>query len=75
MAIQCFVHFQGEKPYNVGVEVLLSHYVGKDTPIRGFETSGNQFEIILNTQIYERLVFDPGPPATVTYRKILPRMR
>jgi hypothetical protein len=75
MAIPCYVHFQNEKPYNVGVDVLYSHYIGKDRPIRGLESNGKTFEIIFDSQVFERLIFEPGPPATITYRKILPRLR
>jgi hypothetical protein len=75
LAIQCFVHFQDEKPYNVGADVLYSHYVGKDRAIRGFEVNENRFEVIFETQLYERLIFEPGAQPRVTYRKIIPRRR
>jgi hypothetical protein len=75
MAIPCLVQFQDEKPYHVGVDVLFSHYVGKDRSIKGFEVNDKRFEVILGTQIYERLIFEPGPTPSVTYRKIIPRRR
>ena len=75
MAIQCFVHFQDEKPYNVGADVLYSHYVGKDRAIRGCEVNENRVVVIFETQLYERLIFEPGAQPRVTYRKIIPRRR
>jgi hypothetical protein len=74
MAITCFVQFQDEKPYVVGSDVLYSHYVGKERAIKGFEVNGDRFEVIFETQFYERLIFESGPPK-VTYIKMLGRRR
>ena len=74
MSTSFFAQFQQENPYQIGSDVLVSHYI-KTSTIKSVEAFQNRMTIKFDAAGHTCLVVESKSDVTATFRTILPRLR
>lgn len=72
MGFSFFAQFQSEKPYQIGSDVLVSHYI-KQNKIKSIEAFQNRLTI--HFEGGGIIEMESNSNVTVTYRTVIGRMR
>jgi len=74
MAFSFFAQSQDEKPYQIGSDILVSHYL-KESKLKSIESFNNRLTLNFEGVGHTCLVIETNSNATVTFRSIIGRRR